>query len=203
MAMKVTKTSIHRLSVDMSCGCRMYAEFEDAQCKKAAGLHVIEGEEALPPEKVFKACAKHENDASLSMLEFIISERLDEAVEEAQQAPVAAPQHMYFPPGTRDIEEGDTGGVVASAGNVQSVMKVAKPVAVRPHTQGIPSVKTLQRSPDQLAKVGAAPIHVQGGATEMQMDEVEENPAYTPHIEAALDFLDNKESGLLDDSDEE
>jgi hypothetical protein len=79
-------------------------------------------------------------------------------------------------------------------------MKVAKPVAVRSRTADPTAIKTVQRSSDQLAKVGAAPVHVQGGA-EMQMEEVAEDTRYTPHIEEALDFLDPKESGLLEDVD--
>jgi hypothetical protein len=63
----------------------MYAEFEDAQCKKPVGSPAVgEGETPPPAEKVFKACSTHEKDAALTMLQFIIGERLDEAVAEAR-----------------------------------------------------------------------------------------------------------------------
>jgi len=198
MAMKVNKSTIHRISVDVSCGCGMYAEFKDTQCKTPLSPLVVNGEQSGETYlKVFNACSTHEKDAGLSMLQFIVGERLDEAVAEAQKAP-AIPTHMYAVPG---IEEGDTGGVIAVGGNVQSVVKVAKPVAVRPRTQAAPTVKTFQRTADQLAKAGAAPTHVQGGAAEMQMEEVAEDSRYTPHIEEALDFLDRRESGLFEDGE--
>lgn len=156
MAMKVSKLTIHRLSVDMSCGCKMYAEFDDAQCKKSL---VSWNEEEGPCPRIFLSCDKHKKDASLSMLEFIISERLDEAIEEAQKTPV----HLHSLP-----EEGDTGGVPGG----QSVAKVNRPAAVgRVRPEGGPTIKTLQRSNEQLAKVGAVigssmDAEISGGVTE-------------------------------------
>lgn len=199
MAMRVSKSTIHRISVDMSCGCSVYAEFKDVQYKEAITRLVISGElDEKTYMKVFHACSTHENDAGLSMLQFLIGERLDEAVEEIRKTPTTVYRHAYTPP---EIEEGDTGGVIAVGDNVQSVKKVTKPIAVRPRPQGPPEIKTVQRSSEQLAKVGAAPTHVQAGAAEMQIEEVAEDTRYTPHIEEALDFLDSKESGLLEDID--
>lgn len=196
MAMKVSKLTIHRLSVDMSCGCRMYAEFEDTQCKNPIGSNPHPDEESPLIDKIFKACEKHAQDASLAMLEFIIGERLDEAIEDAQNNP-ATSQHAYTPPG---IREGDTGGVVAVGGNIQSVMKVVKPVSVRERPQQPPSIKTRQRSLEELARVGAAPNHSQGQGSlaDIQMEDVEEDLRYTPHIEEVLDHLDPQENGLLE-----
>ena len=204
MAMKVNKTTITRLSIDMSCGCRMYAEFEDAQCKKPVGFPpTAEGETPPLAEKVFKACSTHEKDAALTMLQFIIGERLDEAVAEANKAPV----HLHYPVrgggfegDGGEIEEGDTGGVVATGENVQTVARVARPLAVtRQRPEKPPGVKTIVRSPEQLAKAGAAPRHSGGGSVEMQLDEVAEDEAATPHIEELLDVLDSKEAGLFEE----
>jgi len=199
MAMKVTKTAIHRLTVEMSCGCQLYSEFRDAQCKEPFNS-AFEGGDAPCPMRNFLPCTKHATDPSVSMLEFIMGERLDEGIEDAQKAPVA-PVHLHAVPG---IEEGDTGGVVAVGGNVQSVAKVNKPVAVRPRPQSPPGIKTIQRTGAELAKVGAAPTHSQQDNTgiDMQMmDEAKEDTNITPHIFEALDFLDTKESGLLDEGE--
>lgn len=135
MAMKVTKSAIHRLSVDMSCGCRMYAEFEDAQCKKPIGPAPEDSEPDV--DKVFKACAKHEKDASLSMLEFIISERLDEAIETAQKTPVQ-PTHQYTAP--VDIQSSTLIG-----DSVQSVASVRPEIKQRVRPEDPTKVKTLVR----------------------------------------------------------
>ena len=141
MAMKVNKTAIHRLSVDMSCGCRMYAEFEDAQCKKPMGAPALaEGEEATEVDKVFKACPKHATDASLSMLEFIISERLDEAVEAAQKEPAVA-LRQYATPGAVDIQS-----TLLSGATVQSVATVKPEVRQRARPEDPTKVKVLNRS---------------------------------------------------------
>lgn len=198
MAMKVAKTSIYRLNVDMSCGCRMFSEFTDVQCKVPVlplGVEIKEGTEPPLVEKVFKPCSKHAEDASLSMLEFILSERMDEAVESEQKTPV----HLHSIP-SQNIEEGDTGGVVATGENVQSVARINKPSAVgreRARPENVGTIKTLQRSHEQLAKSGAAPIHTASGAAEIQVDEVSEDTRATPHIAELLDVLDERESGLF------
>ncbi len=51
MAMKVNKTTITRLEVSMSCGCSMYSEFKDIQCKEALVKDEIS-------ERVFHACER-------------------------------------------------------------------------------------------------------------------------------------------------
>jgi hypothetical protein len=170
----------------------MYAEFKDAQCKESLIPH--EGE---PLPTVFTSCDKHKTQ---DVIEFIISERLEEAVEAAQVSPVVM-RHLH--PLPEDIEEGDMGGVTASGESVQSVMKVAKPKAVgreRANNLAPPPMKTLSRSPEQLAKSGAS--FKGGGAVEMQVDEVEEDDRITPHIEDVMDFLDPKESGLINDDED-
>lgn len=93
MAMKVLKTTVYRLTVSMSCGCRMSTEFRDARYKEPVNApeKLEEGQEFGEfIERGFTPCDKHKKDAALSTLEFIIGERLDEAIEEAQKTPVAA-----------------------------------------------------------------------------------------------------------------
>jgi len=139
------------------------------------------------------------------MLSFIIGERLDEAIAEAQKTPV----HIHPLPGFRGggfeddgtpIEEGDTGGLVATGESVQTVARVNRPAAVqRQRPEKPPGVKTIQRSPEQLAKAGAAPRHAGGGAVDMQVDEVAEDENATPHIAELLDVLDEREAGLFEE----
>ncbi len=186
MAMKVSKTAVHRLAVDMSCGCRMYAEFLDVQCKQPVTLD--EGAETAV--KVFTPCDKHNTQ---DVIEFIIGERLEEAILTAQATPVA-PVHMH--PIPQDIEEGETGGVTATGERVQTIARVNKPKAVRPRNET--GVKTLQRSPQELAKAGAS-LKVASGTAEIQIDEVAEDNQITPHIDDVMDFLDPKEEGLFEE----
>jgi hypothetical protein len=158
MAMKVTKTSIQRLTVEMSCGCRMFGEFKDTRYKEAEG------------EKVFIACDKHRDDAGVTMLEFILAERVDEAAEEASKVPVFA---------QRQIQEGDTSGVVATGESVQRMgMNMPKRNPLDP--------KKLERNNEQLKQAGAAPVHVEQTTAEMQIDELPEDEGVT---DVTLDFL--------------
>ncbi len=193
MAMKVTNIIVHRLIVDMSCGCSMYAEFEDAQCKKgiATCSETVEGKENQF-DRIFKSCVQHEKDVSLSMLKFIIGERLDEAVETKQKVPIR------LHPIPNQIEEGDSSSVVAVGENVQTVARVNRPAAVTNRRPDPSAIKTMQRSPEQLKRAGAAPSRSMGGLAEMQIDEVDEDEDLTPHIADALDFLDTQESGLTE-----
>lgn len=194
MAMRVSKTAITRLSIDMSCGCRMYAEFEDAQCKRPIGASSAEDEGTPPVERVFKVCGLHEKDAALSMLQFIIGERLDEAIVEAQKTPI----HLHHLPNSRSEQEEEMGGVVGDS--VQTVARVNRPAAVtRQRPDKPPGIKTIQRSPEQLAKAGAALRHAGGGSVEMSIDEASEDLKATPHIAELLDILDEREAGLFED----
>jgi hypothetical protein len=177
MAMKVSKTSIQRLSVDMSCGCRMYSEFTDAQCKVSV---IPWNEEEGQCPRTFIPCDKHKEDASLSMLEFIIGERLDEGIAEAQKTP-AAPVHLHPLP-----QEGDTGGVPGG----QSVAKVNRPAAVnRARPEGGPTLKTLTRNTEQLAKSGAI-LNAASSTDVMLEGGAEEDEATTDDLLSILDEHD-------------
>jgi hypothetical protein len=191
MAMKVTKTAINRLGVDMSCGCRMYAEFADAQCKKPLGhptpvLRIVpdspdevspdEEVEAFAFDRTFVPCDKHEKDTAVSMLEFIIGERLDEAVEQAQKAPVTR-ENLYDLPQTVSSD-----GTLAGE-SVSTVAKVNRPKAVQSRERPAdPSeIKTRTRTPTELRASGA--IMGNSPLAEMQIDEVDEDEVITDNLE--------------------
>src|SRR5271157_1538270 len=97
--MKVQKLTIHRIYVAMSCGCSVVCDFKDAAYKDP--FKVIptvleapaEGDKAPvagPPEafQELSFCDKHRGSKYRSMLEFVLSERMDEAIEEGQKVPV-------------------------------------------------------------------------------------------------------------------
>src|SRR5882724_8833909 len=74
--MKVTKTSVHRLTVEKTCGCQATREYEDSRYTKPIG------------EGVFTACDKHEKNKLVS--EFageMLLEALDKEAESAGKTP--------------------------------------------------------------------------------------------------------------------
>ena len=181
MAMKVSKSTIYRLSVELSCGCMVFAEFDNAQCK-----------EPEAPSKTFVPCEKHKQDTSLSILEFMVGERLDEVVEIEKTKPTS-PVHHYAVPG---IEKGDTGGVVATGESVQSIARVN--IRNRPEDPTV--VKTLQvnrpvagkRRTASSASSVAKPALVDDDDgisfnDEIHMEEAEENENLTSNI---IDLFD-------------
>jgi len=136
--MKVERLSIYRVRISLSCGCAVECDFKDPRCKES--LVVTSNANDPLAERYFKICHKHEEDAERSMLEFLLSERLAEAVEEAQRPPVG-PVKLVDQKGL----EGET--VTKVAGVSQGANRPKRP----------PGVKTIQRSPEQLAKAGAIP----------------------------------------------
>ncbi len=167
MAMKVTKTAIHRLSVDMSCGCKMFAEFKDVQCKEPL-VPVEEGESV---ERTFLSCDKHKTQ---DVIEFIIGERLEEAIESAQATPIQ-PTHQYGVPEPVDIQSSTLSGA-----SVQSVAQVKPEIRQRSRPEDPTKVKTLVRG-------GGAP---QGKSAAMEMGmEVEEDETISGSIEDVLGSL--------------
>jgi hypothetical protein len=111
--MKVTKTSIHRLTIEKTCGCKATREYEDVRYTKPMG------------EAEFLACAKHNKGA---VAEFA-GEMLVEAL--LQQAETAGKN--TFVPAQRQVAEGDQGGVVATseAGGSTQAMGMVMPPKIR------------------------------------------------------------------------
>jgi hypothetical protein len=103
--MKVTKSSVHRLSIEKGCGCKATREYEDARYAKPLA------------EASFAACDKHK--AKKDFAEFageMLIEALDKEAETAGK--------NTFVSSSRQVEVGDTGGLVATAeagGSVQAM----------------------------------------------------------------------------------
>ena len=215
MAMKVEKSTVHRLSINVSCGCRMYAEFSDPRCKAPFGATPAENpEEKLEAEKTFVPCEKHAADPSLSMLEFMIGERLEEAIEEAGRQPIRVPVvNQDTGEYTGEVEDDGTGqaGVVAVGSDVQRmhVKNLPNPNRTNHRPARAPGVKTMSRSKAEIDKAAgfgqrtAATdgLNVAGTGGDMLADAAPEDERITDITDGVLDFLDPnpKESGLLDE----
>jgi hypothetical protein len=97
--MKVTKTSVHRLTIEKTCGCQATREYEDVRYTKP----VAEG--------VFTACEKHEKNKLIA--EFageMLIEALDKEAETAGKTVVASVRE------TATALSGTSGGSVTSMG---------------------------------------------------------------------------------------
>jgi len=97
--MKVTKTSVHRLTVEKTCGCQATREYEDIRYAKPLA------------EGVFTACEKHEKNKLVA--EFageMLLEALDKEAENASKVPVVAHRE------TATALSGTTGASVTSMG---------------------------------------------------------------------------------------
>lgn len=77
--MKVTKTSVHRLTIEKGCGCKATREFEDVRYTKP----IAEG--------VFIACDKHEKSKAVAeVIGEILIESLESAAVDAGKTVVAS-----------------------------------------------------------------------------------------------------------------
>ena len=100
--MKVSKTSIHRLTIEKSCSCQACREYSDLRCSKPLG------------EAIFTPCAKH---AKGQIAEFA-GEMLIEALDKEAETAVAVQTPTRMP------TDGDNGGVQAISepgGTVQAM----------------------------------------------------------------------------------
>ena len=141
--MKVEKLSIQRIHVTLSCGCSVACDFRDPQCKEP--FRPLKDAETSIAAKDYSICDKHTKDAGRPMLEFMMGERMDEAVEEAQKAP-AKPAGTKLNHPIPVIPTKELQG--------ETVEKIPIPSAPnRPHRP--PGVRKLQRSREQLAAAGA------------------------------------------------
>ncbi len=137
--MKTSRQIIHRARVTMSCGCEVLADFLDASYQKPYAPQDGVTSEAQPTAlKVFEFCTKHKKDTNRSMLEFVLAERLDEAIEEGQRQPTALHHAVPTAP-----PEGMEGGSV----------EIVPPAGARPRRPL--GVKVLKRTTEQFAKAGA------------------------------------------------
>jgi hypothetical protein len=113
--MKVTKTSVHRLTIEKNCGCKATREYEDVRYTKPIA------------EAGFTACEKHEKNKQFA--EFageMLIEALDKEAESAGKNPFVAT--------ARPVVQGDSGGVVAThseEGGSTQAMGMAMPPKIR------------------------------------------------------------------------
>ena len=112
--MKVTKNSVHRLTIEKGCGCKATREYEDVRYTKPLN------------EAEFFACEKH--DKSKVVAE-VIGEMLIESLEQAAETA----KTTTFVPAQRQVAEGDMGGVVATseAGGSTQAMGMTMPPKIR------------------------------------------------------------------------
>jgi hypothetical protein len=175
--MKVEKLSIQRINVTLSCGCGVLCDFKDPQCKEPfhpeLGAALADAGEVTPDAgavkevwaiKEFTICPKHKKDPGKSMLEFMMSERMDEAIADAQKQPVLRPSPgaMVLPQSTE--LQGET---------VQRVAIIAG-AANRPKRDPT-QIKKVSRSPQQLVDSGSVveiPVEpVMDGDVEIGMND--------------------------------
>jgi hypothetical protein len=190
--MKVTKTSVHRLTIEKTCGCAATREYEDLRYAKP----IADGK--------FVPCDKHEKNKLLA--EFageMLLEMLDKEAAEAGKA--------VFAPAQRQVAEGDNGGVQApGAESVQAMgmtmpkmrERPADPLAIKTRTRPTPTGPRPQNTALTGSLNAAQPltdeeIEEEGITITGSIEDVEADPRIDTLVQESL----NNESGLLD-SDE-
>ena len=100
--MKVIKTNVYRLEIERECGCKASGEYEDPRYLKIRGATAT------------SLCTKHQ--AKSADAQEILEEMLLDAL--TMQAELASKQYA---PMRREVDEGDSGGVVAVGESVQAM----------------------------------------------------------------------------------
>jgi hypothetical protein len=139
----------------------------DRVIASSASATVTERTPILEATKEFTICAKHKGDAQRSMLEFMMSERMDEAIADAQRPMLRQSTTTTMPQSTELQGE--------------SVTKVATIAGAANRPKRNPTqIKKMERTPQQLVDSGSVlempeqpvmdgdvEIGVLGGATSM------------------------------------
>lgn len=192
--MKVSKTSVHRLTVEKTCGCQATREYEDIRYTKPLG------------EGVFTACDKHEKNKLVA--EFageMLLEALDKEAEVAGKAPIAA-AHTE----TVTSLSGTSGGSVTSMGTVNvkprekvdplkpRTAKFERPDLRHPQNTNFGNLNVAQHDDISEEELVAEGITMNGS-----IDDVPEDPKATAalnrdlsQIEDMLDEDDVREGGV-------
>jgi hypothetical protein len=97
--MKLTRTSVHRLTIEKTCGCQATREFEDIRYTKPTG------------EGVFTACQKHNKGAVAEFAGEMLIEALDTAAVDAGKTAVSVSRGEV-----PTAIAGTSGGTVTSLG---------------------------------------------------------------------------------------
>jgi hypothetical protein len=216
--MKVTKSAIHRLEVEVKCGCKAGGEYEDAACKKQKGV------------TVFTACEVHKTAPGVEMLEMMLIEVVDKEARELVIEPTVHPRTLALVQ-QDDTEVSDESGAPArtlrTAGSTGAV-RAASPVAParsapgshRPAGGGGAGSSPFRRSDPssrlspaaQRAAGGSkvASARVAGGAAnpsgitfggdlEIDMDEVPEDTRVTRLLQVTNALGDEEDDPSLED----
>jgi hypothetical protein len=99
--MKVSKTSVHRLSIEKNCGCQATREYEDLRYTKPLG------------EAAFAPCEKHSKGAIAEFAGDMLIEALDKEAESAGKTAAVTVRGE-----TPTALSGTSGGSVTSMGTV-------------------------------------------------------------------------------------
>ena len=184
--MKVTKTTIYRLSVEKSCGCKAAREYEDARYTKPV---------PVDPGSVFEPCVKHGKGAIAEFAGEMLVEALDKEAETAGKATYAPLQ--------RPVEPGDSAGVTAVAESAQA-MGVTNLPSNRPKRDPTTITHVSVDRPSATRKAAAGAIAPSVPADEAGIEisteigvEAPEDPNLSVYMEDALGGL----GGVLDTDD--
>jgi hypothetical protein len=134
---KVERLSIQRVHVSLSCGCNVTCDFRDTQCKEP--FEPVKAAETGITAKNYSICKKHDKDSGRSMLEFMMGERMDEAIEDARRQP-EPPKHLHPVPQPASLD-GVTG---------ESVSRVATVAGAKNRPRRPPAIKQLRRTAPQV-----------------------------------------------------
>ena len=110
--MKVTKTSVHRLTIQKDCGCSATREYEDIRYTKSTA------------EAVFTPCEKHEKNK-------IIAEFAGEMLIEALNKEAETAGKTTFVSAQRQVATGDNAGVQAPGAESVQAMGIVMPPKIR------------------------------------------------------------------------
>jgi hypothetical protein len=135
--MKITKTSVQRITAETECGCRSTREFEDTEFKMAVG-----------ETPTFIPCKKHEGRTDLDILEMILNESV--ADEAKKGATVTAPVNPTRPNPAATVDaEGNLvqkTPIVAKITGLRTTVR-ASGTAVRPGTAPINAAQAARTGP--------------------------------------------------------
>jgi hypothetical protein len=185
--MKVTKTSVHRLTIEKTCGCQATREYEDVRYTKPTG------------EGVFTACLKHNKGAVAEFAGEMLIEALDKEAESAGKASVAA-AHTE----TVTSLSGTSGGSVTSMGapNVKprekrnplesKTARFERPDLRHPQNTNFGNLNVAQHDDISEEELVEAGITMNGS-----IDDVPEDPKATAALTRDLNQIED----MLDDDD--
>ncbi len=194
--MKVTKTSVHRLTIQKDCGCSATREYEDIRYTKSTA------------EAVFTPCEKHEKNK-------IIAEFAGEMLIEALNKEAETAGKTTFVSAQRQVATGDNAGVQAPGAESVQAMGIVMPPKIREKQDPLKPKNANFNRPDlrkptntDLRPIGNLNIaqHEDISPEELAeegitMDYTTEDVASDPRVEAEIQKDMAKLEDLFDDED--